>query len=193
MIRINLLPPEARRKVSARKVLPVAVPWRRVGIGAAVFVAVSTVGLWAVNRVQAAMLGRLKAEWERLQPERTHLEESRRVFQSLQQRSQILHGVKAPEAKWAPRLNLFSDCLVSRLWFSSFRWRQGERARVEGSTLASSAASPGSAPISRFLQRLKEHQEFSHRFREVELQSVEQRQIAGEEVVDFSILFTPTE
>ena len=188
MIRINLLPPEAR-KTKQHKVLLASL--KPLGIAAGVLAGSVTVGLFAVNGIQARVLSGLNAEWERLQPERAKLEDSRRVFQTLQQQVQVLHGVKNPEARWAPRLNLLSDSLVSRLWFASLRWKFGDPLRLEGSTLVASAGNPSSAPVSRFLQRLKEQPEFLQWFRQVELESVEQRQIGGEEVVDFSILLTP--
>ncbi len=146
MIRINLLPPEARK---TKKGGMRSVPLRPLGVAAAVLVGTSSVGLWAVGGIQTRVLTELRVEWERLQPERTRMEGSRRIFQNLQKQLQVLHAVKNPEAKWAPRLNLLSDSLVSQLWFTSLRWKSGEPARLEGSTLAASEGNPGGAPVSR--------------------------------------------
>lgn len=52
-------------------------------------------------------------------------------------------------------------------------------------------AKTAGAPVSRFLQRLKESPEFSRWFTGVELKDVEHRQVHQEEVSDFAILLYP--
>jgi hypothetical protein len=61
---------------------------------------------------------------------------------------------------------------------------------LEGSALM--VSSGGAAPVSRYLQRLKEQPEFARWFRNVELKSAQQRQVEQEQVTDFVILLHPT-
>ncbi len=60
---------------------------------------------------------------------------------------------------------------------------------LEGSALM---VSSGGAPVSRYMQRLKEQPEFSRWFRGVELKSAQQRQVQQEQVSDFVVLLYPT-
>lgn len=49
-----------------------------------------------------------------------------------------------------------------------------------------------SSPVSRFLQKLRDHPEFKRRFRGLDLKSVEHRQINEHEISDFVIALYPT-
>ncbi len=217
MIRINLLPQGAKRPAvlsfdqASLKIL---------GKSTLSLMAVASVGLLLSNGLHAWTLGRLTAEWDRLQPEQVRFEKAQAALKALKSRTEILKSVKAPEAQWAPRLNLLSDALVSQLWFTSLEFGippPGSKAPVEAPVSVSKkppikkiqpppkvvvslvlrgssfVADTGSgAPVTRYLQRLKEQPEFRRWFRGVELKSVEQRQIHQEQVSDFEILFFPT-
>lgn len=61
---------------------------------------------------------------------------------------------------------------------------------LEGSALV--VGGDTQAPVSRFLQRLKENPEFGKRFGKVDLKNVSHRQVQQEEVSDFVVLLSPT-
>ncbi len=188
MIRVNLLPPEARKAAAGPKT---AIPWRQIGIGAGGLVALVTVGLFAGNAWNGRRLDRLRQEWQELQPQRAGLEQNRMQFQLLQGQAGVLQQAKALEGRWAPRLNLLSDAVVSEVWFTELKVNPGQPVRLEGSALVAGSGETGAA-VSKFLQRLKEQPEFGKWFKAVDLQSVEHSQIEKQEVVDFSILLTPS-
>lgn len=189
MIRVNLLPPEARK---AEPGAAVALPWKPLAMGAGGALALLTVALAAGNQWQAGRLERLRKEWEQVQPRRLELEEKQKRFQQLQGQASVLERVKAPKGRWAPRLNLLSDAVVPQVWFTGLNLVPGEPVRLEGSALVGSGSAESGAAVSKFLQQLQEQAGFPDWFSAVELKSVEHRQIKQEEVVDFAILLTPT-
>ena len=188
MIRINLLPPEIRAAQPHREI---SVPWKLLVRGPAGLLIAVSFWLLISNQWHAYGVKRLKAEWERLQPDRTRLEQILGNTQRLKKQTEILSAVKAPESNWAPRLNLLSNALVSQVWFRSLEYARGQPLRLEGSALVD-VAGDSRAQVTLFLQRLKEEPDFHRWFRDVELKTVEHRQIRQEEVVDFTLLLTPT-
>ena len=188
MIRINLLPPELRAAQTRRQV---SLPWRLWAKGALAFGIGISCWLLISNQLHAYGLKRLNAEWQRLQPDRARFEQAQESYQRLKKRAEVLSSVKASETRWAPRLNLLSDALVSEVWFRSLEYAQGQPLRLEGSALVDSSGD-SRAQVTQFLQRLKEQPEFHKWFRDVELKSVEHRQVRQEEIVDFTLLLSPT-
>ena len=184
MIRINLLPPEIR---SARSARAFRMPWRFAGFWAVGAVVLLSLALLFFNGAQAGSLRTLQAEWRHLEPEKKKLEQVRQDIQALEKQAEALQRMKGPEGNWAPRLSLLSDTVVPQIWFSSFSGSQGQALRLEGSALAAPDADHNAA-VTQFLQRLKEHPDFSRWFRSVELLSVAHRKIGDTEVVDFTIL-----
>lgn len=190
MIRINLLPPEMRKAAGLQKI---SVPWRSLGIGALVVWVTASALLGLTVVWQGRTLARLHAEWNQLEPEKTQLESVRQAVQALQQRNEIITLTKGPEGKWAPRLNLLSDAAVPQLWFTSLKWTRGQTLLLEGAALQEAVApSDQSTAVGQFLEHLKSHPQFPKWFRSVELQSVEHGQVAGEEIVRFSIRLDPS-
>ena len=188
MIRINLLPPEARKAAAGDKI---SIPLRPIGLGAGGFLALLTAVLIVGNLWNAGRLAKLRQEWDRLQPQKVGLEQKQAQLKMLQGQAGILGQVKAPQGRWAARLNLLSDAVVSQVWFTRLVVAPGQPARLEGSALAAGSGEDGAA-VTQFLQKLKEQPAFLDWFQVVELQSVEQEQIGQEDVVDFNILLTPT-
>lgn len=118
MIRLNLLPPEARKAAkSASMAQLAALPWRQIGIAVAGLLVVYTVLLAVTVQRQKGQLSRLTSEWDTLQPEKVRLDETQAALQALRNRDAVLKALKAPEGQWAPRLNLLSDSIVADLWF----------------------------------------------------------------------------
>lgn len=185
MIRINLLPPETRRrKVASAQVV---VPWRSLGMGSAALLAFVSGCLPVSNKLQANALDRLTSQWEAMAPQQARLEETQAALAALTTRARKLQEIHSQESKWAPRLNLLSDALVANLWFRRMTVAEDRTMRLEGSALGGGTG----APVSRFLMRLKEHPDFSRWFRELTLGGLEHQEIKGEEVVEFTLFLAP--
>lgn len=227
MIRVNLLPhPTGEPSASVLADFPL----KSVGILLLIFCIGASAILAVAGQLQAGALRRLTAQWQDLQPQLRQLEATEAAIRALTNRAKVHQMLKAPEAQWAPRLNLLSDSIVSQLWFTSLRFEPPKPVKsalpaaavpkavppksakasskppakpnpepmvqppvtlvLEGSALVATAGA--GAPVSRYLQRLKEQPAFSKWFREVELKSVEQRQVQQEQVSDFVMAFHPT-
>ena len=186
MIRINLLPPEIRKEEGVK----VAVPWRQFTTGAGILLVFVSGCLPMANKLQARTLAQLTQRWEELKPKRERLERVRASLRLLETRTQVVWALKSPEARWAPRLNLLSDALVSKLWFSRLKMVYGKEVELRGSTLVSESGE--GAQVSQFLHRLKAHRQFDQWFSDLKLELVQHRKVSDVEVVDFEILLFPT-
>ena len=161
--------------------------------------------------VQSRSLAGLTIQWQEIQPQRARLEEVRATLSAIQNRAAVLDALKAPQARWAPRLNLLSDSLVVDLWFTRLKFGSLTPSQEGAPSPDGPAASPSAtmlgltgfalvvpqadqsaAPVSRFLKKLMAHPEFQQLFQNVELVALKHRQIGKGEVSDFSILFQPT-
>ncbi len=190
MIRINLLPPEMRvvtRGGTAQ------FPPGRIAFWAGGLVLLISVLLPLNNGLQAHRLGHLRREWKSLQSQNEKLKQVQEGLQALQRQAEALQTIKATPAKWAPRLALFSDALIPQMWLTHLDYTQGKSLRLEGSALVGSAAeSDSSGQVTKLLQHLKEQPGFHQWFSDVQLESVQHRQIQNEDLVDFVLLLTPT-
>ncbi|MBI3333752.1 MAG: hypothetical protein HYZ93_06660 [Candidatus Omnitrophica bacterium] len=119
MIKISLLPPEIR--AAAGSFPSVSLPWRKIGVSGAALLIAGSIGLLLLGRSQTLLLGRLAAEWKGLQPQLSQLDQARASLLALKNRDVLFRSLKQPEARWAPRLNLLSDSLVSNLWFTRLK------------------------------------------------------------------------
>lgn len=249
MIRVNLLPESARPRSSLSAASLAALPWRSIGIGVVSFFVFYSAWLAFSNWNQARSLAQLTAQWEGIAAERSHFQKTQASLAALQNRTAVVKSLKAEEVQWAPRLNLLSDSLVGKLWFTELQFfpqgmpeqpagtsqskkgkarsakapvskkkpgekksgkkksAAGQEAKahspskvqeppkkipavvLKGSTLVMTAAT--GSPVSRYLQRLKDHPEFKRFFSGLELKSVEHRQIQQEDVSDFVIVLYP--
>ncbi len=243
MIKVNLLP-QGFRRAGGPALSIEQLPWKKIGLGVVGLLIFISGLLLAGNAVQSKALARLTAEMERLGPEKVRVGQTEAVLRSLQSRAAAITVLKNPERVWAPRLNLFSDSLVSDLWFTYLIFLTGPQSETgdflskefqelglpdfklpsiltpepqppAGAAPAGSAGLPGlpppapqpflvlvgsavvastdaEAPVTRFLQRLKEHPEFSRWFKGLELRDVIHQQVQQEEVSNFVVLLYPT-
>ncbi len=217
MIRINLLPPSARK--SGEK-LRLQIPLRKVGIFVFAFVVLYSGWILLACQIQGNAFKKLNAEWEKMKPEKSRLDKTETALRAFQNRTVVLKSLKTPESQWAPRLNLLSDSIVSHLWFVSLTYGPTFASEGYGPTAKKpDVAKPAKAakkqpvqempaiilkgsafvtaqregsPISRYLQRLKQHLEFKSRFWGLDLKTVEHRQVQREEISDFVIVLYPT-
>lgn len=230
MIRLNLLPPGMGPKASAFHLPPL--PWRRIGVGAAVGLALYSGLIFFQSRSLSGQVARLTVEWESLQSQQSGIDQTRAALNALQNRQTVLKSLKSTESRWAPRMNLLSDCIVSDLWFSGFLFRTTESAEIsaflkkeypnadlpdleqmtgqelnpDGTPVTppeewrpqvllrgfSLVTTKEGSPVSRFLERLKGHPQFTQWFAGVELRDVGHEQVGQQEISEFAILLYPT-
>jgi len=120
MIRINLIPPSARK--AAASILPTRLPLRSIAIAIGVLVVVISLGIMISQRSSTAALKRLVVEWEDLRERRMEVEGVQQSLKALGSRATVMESVKGEGAKWAPRLNLLTDALVANLWFTELQY-----------------------------------------------------------------------
>ena len=123
MIRINLLPPESRKKSSG---LRVRIPWREIGLFVFVFVVLSSSWILGITQIQTIRMNFLKAQSEKLKEQRSRVEKIEVALNAFRNRAALFKGIKDPAAQWAPRLNILSDAIVAKLWFTSLEYKPAE-------------------------------------------------------------------
>ncbi|MCM8812014.1 MAG: hypothetical protein NC910_03075 [Candidatus Omnitrophica bacterium] len=249
MIRVNLLPPHARKK--SRVSLQFVFPWKKTGACFFALIAVYSAWIFLSSRFYNVRLHRLRTQWTEMKPQRTEVENLEASLRAFQNRAELTKTLKNPKSQWAPRLNILSDAIVARLWFTSLDYRpissvdggtagsakkkvkvrkkeaknetapQKEETKKEenktgnaprekksrrGSKKEKQVAPPpgvvlkGSAfvggqgegtSVNRYLQRLKQHPNFSEYFMGVKLENIQHKQLQKEEVSDFVIILYP--
>ena len=250
MIRINLLHRDSRRRFSAAARFT-SLPWMKIAWGFIVCVVVSSGVVALYNQMEARHLSHLTAEYKRLEPQRITVAHVQQKLAVLRGRENTWRSLKAPQGRWAPRMEMLLDGLVANLWFkalvfqmspsgetkklmmmdefrdaipniagmlppeekeepvqttaasfkpSAGRRRTGKEAPVPVPVwkprlwLAGAALVTGrdqAAPITRFIQRLKEQPEFSRWFTGLELKEIVHSESSSYEVSDFVVILYP--
>jgi len=217
MIRINLVPPSARRPFWARWRWS-AVPLRRLAILGVSAMAFLAAGLWLLRSGEERTLGRLRQEWRTWEGPQAELDAYQNQMAVLKRQADHLARVRSDGLTWAPRLNLLSDTVSSGVWFTRLsveaveaktplakakpllkadkgkpKRARGEdagpsvRMTVEGTALVPQKEE--GSPLMSTLQSLKRHPEFSRSFSRVEVKSAERRMFGSVAVTDFVLVF----
>ncbi|PIQ82500.1 MAG: hypothetical protein COV76_03375 [Candidatus Omnitrophica bacterium CG11_big_fil_rev_8_21_14_0_20_64_10] len=191
MIRINLLAPERRRRAVSPLRLA-GLPWKPILGGLAALLVLYPAVLFGFNQLDRHRLRRLQSRWESVRGEAAAWGQIHEALEGKRTERGLSEALTAPNAFWAPRLNLFSDSLVSGLWLRRLKLSPEDGVlEVSGSALPEAA---DRAPaLDRYLERIKAHPDFSRFFSRVELGTMAQRRIGDFEVVDFSMKLHPAE
>ena len=130
MIKINLLPPGTRRKSKAA--MQMNVPWLKIICLAVLLVALYSVWIAVFTQIHSGRLSRLTSQWDKLKADRSRVEVTEAALRAFQNRTVMLKSIKAPESLWSAKLNILSDALVAKLWFTSLEFKPAEPVSDEG-------------------------------------------------------------
>ena len=195
MIELNLLPKELRKKekkpLPKIKVIPIA-------IGIVVFlVAVHGVlGVFAFGNSIA--LKQLRAKWEDMRPLKEKTDQMSVEITDLEKRVISVRKLAKPTIDWSQMLNGLNQAVTPGIWLFEFMPQAGKGARqdvlpgalprfleISGYSLGSSETA--TAAVAKFISSLKKNSDFSTYFDEIELEVIDTKSVAGQEVMLFKL------
>lgn len=184
MIEINLLPGELKAKtkkkaegLKSRQFLYI-IPFIF-----AIFLLIH-IFLFAVFVIRSSQLTMLKNKWNSFQPRMKDLEAFRQEYAIASGTAQILQNLVSQRVNWSVKLGKLSLYLPSGVWFTELNFLNKDFS-LRASVI--SLQKEEFAVINKFMQSLKADPDFSKEFAKLELGSVQQRNIGGYDIIDFTL------
>jgi len=177
MIRINLLPREARqtrRKIQFPKIgslMPVLV----LGIVIALFAAISVFQTLQIGRLKAD-IARAEQESEKLRPQIQTIQELTLKREELTRRLNVIQDLDKTRLQRVMLVDELSRCVPEHLWLTSYEETGGNKVQIEGVTFSNLL-------VADFMTRL----EASPLYGSVDLLVAEKGQIDQRNVVKFKV------
>ncbi len=184
MLRINLLPDEARRGLSAVEQFHRA-PITLLVIG--ILAAIALAMLLPIP-LRQRKLTQLASKIEALEAKKLQVEELERRVQQLRVEETILRSLKERRALVARWLNTLSDATPEGVWFTELTFDLDKGLIVQGSAVGQ--GDPGMANVTRFVQDLKADPEFAAAAKSVQIESIKRTMENDIEIVQFTIACT---
>lgn len=195
MIELNLLPKELRKKekkpLPKIKIVPIAI-----GV-AATLVSVHLIFV-AVVFAKSMTLKHLKSKWQEMQPLKTKTETMYAEIADLDKRMTAIRKIARPQLDWVRMLSGLNQAVTPSVWLFEFKPVAGKGAQqnitsgtpatyLQISGYALGGSQQGTASVAKFINSLKKTQDFYVYFDDVELEMINSRTIAGEDVMLFKL------
>ena len=216
MIELNLLPQEFRKKKRKKIELPKLpiIPFAAVIFGVLIVLQVSLMGIIFLLKGQEARLGK---KWEEVLPKKSEMDKLKKEIGDINKQADAINNLMKERVLWARILNEISSNITPNIWLTFLSYdEKTEKKQVKQTSkktsrkkskkkqtletyevrtllISGNAAGRGEeapAYIARFINALKSNKEFSTYFREIEPVSMKKIQVAGEEIMDFTLLCT---
>ena len=191
MIEINLVPPQLRKQTKGKMLLGhFKIPMEVIiGIlGGVIFLLVFVhFILFFINFYQIAAYKNLQSQWEKIAPEKKAVDIVLTKLRQLQGDTKALEEITVQKQNnWSQKWNLLSDFLPKGVWLTNLDLKD-DVFIVAGSSLSRQQKDISS--VNAFTSSLKDSQEFMKFFADMELGSIQRRQLGTIDIVDFSIMF----
>ncbi len=138
--------------------------------------------LLSIMVIKGFQLNGLKAKWESLASQRRVLEDFKKENEVLSTDGNLIQKLLKQRISWAEKLNKLSLDLPSGVWFNELSVNQKDFI-LKGSAV--SLQKEEMSLINKFIDNLKNDQDFFGSFRSLELSSVQRRALGGYDIVDF--------
>ena len=191
MIFINLIPEHLRKKSAkdALFFLGIDIP-REVSLGVGgifvSFLVLCHAGLFSAQAAEAAHLGMLKIQWEKLLPDRGRIDAIGVEVKDLKKKlTVVMDIISSKTGNWSKRLNVLSDALPKGVWFRKIDW-DGASLRVDGEVFSKTGGEI--VTIGNFVAYLKKDPAFTDGFNSIEVQSIQRNKRGDTEVADFAVV-----
>jgi Tfp pilus assembly protein PilN len=179
MIEINLLPeqkkPAVRISLKGNELLLKARPF------IAVFVLVHLI-LLVLGLNSYRILGQLNKRMAVLAPELEKLDDFNRKNDAFSKDTDAMNKLIGPRIKWAQKLDLLSSKLPYGIWFTEISLNE-KSFTLRGSVI--SQEKEELTLIKEFIAGLKSDREYFGDFKDLDLNSVQSRDVSGYSVLDF--------
>ena len=187
MIEINLLPPELKKKRESKILggkfnLP---PEVMIGLGGGMvaFLIIVHILLMLTNIARLAQYKSLKKEWDRMLPHKGEADNVVKELRNLQAKLKSIDQVSGQELYlWCQKLNIISDSIPRGLWLRKVSLNV-HNLLIEGSAI--SKKDQERVNIHAFASNLKKEEKFMNSLTNLELGSIQRRNINKIEIADF--------
>ncbi len=190
MIEINLLPPQLRRRKKGRGLLGGGFNIPReviVGLVGGLFVILLLISILLQTTIFIKFVQRkaLKMEWEETLPSKTRVDAVISQLRNLQSKVKSIENITgAEDIVWSTKLNDISDSVPRGVWIKSIIGNE-QRLAIEGSSVRK--IKDEMINVHDFAANLKAQKHFSKNIDNLEVGSIQRRNIKNIEVADFSI------
>jgi Tfp pilus assembly protein PilN len=183
MIEINLLPPQLRKKEPAFKLAIPRETLYLVGgtvLAILIFIHIALIGVLTARSIRYTNLNRI---WQNLVPDKEKIDALNKEQKKISERvNSIAKLTKKGRISWAKKLNILSDVMPQGVWLRRIEFT-GSELIIEGSSV--SLKGEEVILVNKFSSALKNDKDFYFDFKDMELDSIKQRQIKNMEVADF--------
>ncbi|MFH1380650.1 MAG: PilN domain-containing protein [Candidatus Omnitrophota bacterium] len=213
MIKINLLPEELKKKrmiieLPEIPIIPISIGF----VGTLFIIQLFLSGLIFFNEQR---LERLEKKWKTMEPEKQELDKLKKSISSSSAKSYAIDKLIEKRISWARLLNEISNSLIGNVWLTELSYKKRIEGNVQDSvkskkqsakksrkteetlsyeiatlTLSGSSSGKGeegTATIAKFINALKGNASFFKNFSDIELVSIKQGTLAGQDIMNFTI------
>ncbi|MDD3374849.1 MAG: PilN domain-containing protein [Candidatus Omnitrophica bacterium] len=190
MIKINLIPEELQKKKKGqifKKILKV-IPLETL-VGTAAGVLILLIGVHVLLQIsiflKLASYGQHKAHWTSIAPEKGSVDKVLENLQILKKRIDVVEKITVEKRIfWAEKLNAISDAVPQGVWLDKISLSKNIFL-IKGSAV--SKKNDEMTSVGNFSSSLKEREEFMFGLQDIEVGSIQRRDIHSTQIADFVI------
>ena len=194
LIEINLLPLERQKKKRKFSGLPSVKTFLPLAVGIVVALVVIHILLSGAVFLNKISYKSLSKKWEKLAPRSNESNQLRQEASRINNKIKLVEQLLTERFSWSRKLQSLNECIVPGIWLDNFAL--GEKTdsstgtkrvflSLSGSAIASGGQ--GTVTIGKFMKNLKEKDNFFDDFDEIELGSIQRKNIKETEIMDFTI------
>ncbi|MDD4956687.1 MAG: hypothetical protein PHH49_05415 [Candidatus Omnitrophica bacterium] len=206
MIEINLLPKELRKKrkekeVKARPTVRLTLPKIKavpvVSLAVVVLILLHA-GILFFAKSTGRTLDGLKSKWEQMEPQRAKIAKISSDTKLIEDKVRSLKSISRPQLNWTRILSGLNQSVISNVWLYELevvskvsgakgKKLQGEPVSIDIKGYALGESDKATALVARFINSLKSNNKFAQYFDDIELDSINNSKITGQEVMRFQL------
>ncbi|MFH1847413.1 MAG: hypothetical protein ABH869_07665 [Candidatus Omnitrophota bacterium] len=195
MIELNLLPKEFRKKKQASNQLT-EIPVVVISACIVVFVVLIHILLVFFDARNNAVLKKLEQRWDQIQPQSKETEELSRNIVSIEKKVIAIREIAKPGFSWARVLSGLNESIIDDIWLSGFdlSFSRGKGSAqdlpsaVNLTGYAFSETEKATSRVAKFIASLKNNEDFSRYFEDIEVQNIRNTEFAKTEVMIFRLI-----
>ncbi|HLF17453.1 MAG TPA: hypothetical protein VI749_00965 [Candidatus Omnitrophota bacterium] len=153
--------------------------------GLVMFLILAHVGLLMVNVFRLNYHKGLKKQWDVILPAKENVDKVLQEMRELQAKHKAIEKITTDDRiSWSQKMNILSDGIVRGVWLTRVRLKEGVFF-IEGSAI--SKQNDEMINVHSFTSNLKNEKSFLEKFSDLELGSIQRRNIGKTEIADFLI------
>jgi len=190
-IEINLLPNSSGPRKSKAIKLTTKQLWMA-GATAGVLMVVGIGFFFVSSRSAKREYVALNEEMVLLQPQQQRVKQVKEQLTLLQEKAVALSAFSDSHSLWSPRLEHLAGLVPEYMWLSELKVNDDEILELKGSALLRGTEG-GAKSVGQFMKGLRANALFGSQYIDIDLESMQRREIKQAVVMDFELIFHPME